>query len=122
MSELDKILKAALEIKASDVHILIEMPPMVRQFGDIKRLPGFDPIDKETAFDMLVGILDVDQRTEFEVHKEVDFCHEIPQLSRFRTNIYLEERGVGGAFRIVPSQIMTAEKVCVDSFLPDPVL
>ncbi len=119
MIELDKILQKALEIRASDVHVLVGMPPMIRHFGDIKVLPGFDAIDKDTAWKMVMGILQVDQRTEFEVHKEVDFCYEIQGLSRFRTNVYLEERGIGAAFRIVPSEIRTAEEIGVSEAIKD---
>jgi twitching motility protein PilT len=111
--ELDKILQTALELGASDVHILVGMPPMIRHFGNIKVLPGFDDIDKETARKMAMEILQPDQRTEFDVHKEVDFCYEIQGLSRFRTNVYLEERGIGAAFRIVPSEIKTVEEIGV---------
>lgn len=113
MVELDSILCAALEVKASDVHILAGMPPMVRLFGDIQKLPGFDTVRKEDSGRMLTGILEGDERAEFEVRKEVDFCYEIPGLSRFRTNVYLEERGMAGAFRIVPSEIISAEEIGV---------
>ncbi|NQU07875.1 MAG: type IV pili twitching motility protein PilT, partial [Candidatus Abyssubacteria bacterium] len=111
LAELDEILHKAHEIKASDVHILVGMPPMIRQFGEIRAMPDRDPLTEKDTREMLTGILDKDQRTEFEVHKEVDFCHEIPGLSRFRANVYLEERGVGAAFRIVPSTILSAEDI-----------
>jgi twitching motility protein PilT len=113
MPDLDKILCAALEMKASDVHILIGMPPMVRHFGDIKKIPGAEAIDKKNAHRMIMEILDTEQRADLEVHREVDFCYEIPGISRFRANVYMEERGIGGAFRIVPSTIITVDEIGV---------
>ena len=113
MANLDKILKSALELGASDVHLLAGMPPMIRLFGDISELPGFDSLDTEATNTMLRGVMDVDQQTEFDVRREVDFCYEIQGLSRFRTNVYVEERGVGAAFRIVPSNIVSAEEIGV---------
>jgi len=113
LNELDKILRAALELKASDVHILAGMPPMVRLFGDITKLPGFDVIAHSKSQELALGILNQDLRIHFDVHKEVDFCYEIPEVSRFRTNVYREERGVGAAFRIVPSKITSAEDIGV---------
>jgi len=113
MADLEAILKTAIEMKASDVHILVGMPPMIRLFGDIQTLPGFEPLDKETTEEILRGIMDLDQCTEFDVRREVDFSYEIPQVSRFRTNVYMEQRGMGAAFRIVPSNIISAEEIGV---------
>jgi twitching motility protein PilT len=111
VAELDKILRHAIEMKASDVHILSEMPPMIRRFGDIQRLSNTQSLDKKTALKLIMEILDADQKAEFEVRREVDFCYEIPDVSRFRANVYMEERGIGGAFRIVPSTIMSADEI-----------
>ena len=113
MHSLDDILKSALEIGASDVHILVGMPPMIRLFGEIQALPGFEPLDKEATEQLLMGVMEPDQQTEFNVHKEVDFCYEIRKLSRFRTNVYVEERGVAAAFRIVPSEIISVDEIGV---------
>ena len=54
-----------------------------------------------------------DQVAEFDVHREVDFCHEIPGVSRFRINVYEEERGIGAALRIVPSEIVSTDEIGV---------
>jgi twitching motility protein PilT len=113
LNSLDEVLRTAIDVKASDVHILVGMPPMIRLFGDIKKLDGFDVVKKDDAEKMMLNIMDLDQKTYFDAHKEVDFCYEIQGLSRFRTNIYQEERGMGGAFRIVPSEILTAEEIGV---------
>jgi twitching motility protein PilT len=86
---------------------------MIRLFGEICELPNFDALDGETIRTMLTGVMDSDQKTEFDVRREVDFCYEIRGLSRFRTNVYIEERGVGAAFRIVPSDIIKAEDIGV---------
>jgi len=100
-------------VGASDVHILVGTPPMMRLFGEIQPMEGFDALDKDATQDMLLGIMDTEQQTEFNVHKEVDFCYEIRELSRFRTNVYVEERGTGAAFRIVPSEIVSIEEIGV---------
>lgn len=113
MTDIDTILQSAFDAKASDVHILVGMPPMIRQFGEITKLPDSHPIDKAAAEKMLLDIMDTDQRTDYDAHKEVDFCYEIVGLGRFRANVYLEERGMGGAFRIVPSEIVKAEEIGV---------
>ncbi len=113
MLDLDKVLRKALEMGASDVHILVGMPPMIRLFGDIRKIPDFDVIDKQTAEKAISGIFTPEQSAEFKVHREVDFCYEIPAVSRYRTNVYMEERGMGAAFRIVPSTIITADQIGV---------
>jgi len=113
LAALDTILCKAIELKASDVHILIGMPPMVRLFGEITTIPDMEPIDKQTAQKIISEIMTSDQRIEFEVHREVDFCYEIQDVSRFRTNVYLEERGIAGALRIIPSEIVSVEEIGV---------
>jgi twitching motility protein PilT len=113
LANLDEILKDAMEMKASDVHILVDMPPMVRLFGDIQQLPGFEALDKDKTRGMLLDMMDADQIAEFDVRREVDFCYEIPGVSRFRINVYEEERGIGAALRIVPSEIVSTEEIGV---------
>jgi len=119
LADLDKILKTAVELKASDVHIMVGMPPVMRLFGEIERLPGFDTLDEKTTAEMLTGIMTEDQYSDFKVHKEVDFCYEIPELSRFRTNVYIEERGTGAAFRIIPSKIVSVEEIGIADAIKD---
>lgn len=113
LAALDTILCKAIELKASDVHILIGMPPMIRLFGEITTIPDMEPIDKQSAQKIISEIMTTDQRIEFEVHREVDFCYEIQDVSRFRTNVYLEERGIAGALRIIPSEIVSVEEIGV---------
>jgi twitching motility protein PilT len=86
---------------------------MMRLFGDITRMPDSGVLDKEVVRRLILGIMNEEQLAEFNVHKEVDFCYEIQGVSRFRTNVYMEERGIGAAFRIVPSVIVTAEEIGV---------
>ena len=91
MPELDKILRAALERGASDVHLLVGMPPMIRLFGDIKKMTNYDKVEEDVARKMLDEIMDDDQRNEFAVHREVDFCYEIQGVSRYRMFISKNE-------------------------------
>ena len=119
LADLDKILKAAVVLKASDVHIMVGMPPVIRLFGEIEKLPGFDTLDEKTTAEILTEIMTEDQYSDFKVHKEVDFCYEIPELSRFRTNVYIEERGTGAAFRVIPSKIVSVEEIGISEAIKD---
>ena len=62
LAELDEILRKAHEVKASDVHILVGMPPMVRRFGEIRALPDYEPLSEKDTREMLTDVLDVLER------------------------------------------------------------
>jgi len=83
------ILKAAVEKGASDVHILIGKPPMVRFRGEILPLVEFPEISAEEAKRLIYSILYDDQKQKFEEHLELDCSFEIKNLSRFRVNVLM---------------------------------
>jgi twitching motility protein PilT len=111
MAAIDEILGTAKEKGASDVHICSMSPPMVRQFGNIVRLEGYDVIEPERGRRDLLEIMNDNQLREFDRHKEIDFSYAVKDIGRFRVNIHEEERGVSGAFRIIPDVIRDADSI-----------
>jgi twitching motility protein PilT len=111
MAAIDRILTLAKEKGASDVHLCSRSAPMVRYLGEIIKLEGFDVRTPEQNERELLEIMNETQLQEFDRHKEIDFSYAIPGKGRFRVNIHQEERGVSGAFRIIPTQIRTADSI-----------
>jgi twitching motility protein PilT len=110
-AEFEELLRVMVEMKASDLHISVGSPPMVRHDGDVKGLPGravLAPADTER---MLWPIAPERNREEFKRRHDTDFAHEIPGLARFRCNFFMDRKGMGGVFRVIPSRIMTAEEM-----------
>ena len=110
-AEFEELLRVMVEMKTSDLHISVGSPPMVRHDGDVKVLPGravLAPADTER---MLLPIAPERNREEFQRRHDTDFAYEIPGLARFRCNFFMDRKGMGGVFRVIPSRIMTAEEM-----------
>jgi twitching motility protein PilT len=110
-AEIEELFRVMVEMKASDLHISVGSPPMVRHDGDVKPLPGravLGPADSER---ILWPIAPERNREEFRRRHDTDFAYEIPGLARFRCNFFMDRKGMGGVFRVIPSRIMTAEEM-----------
>jgi len=110
-AEIEELFRVMVEMKASDLHISVGSPPIVRHDGDVKPLPGravLAPADTER---MLWPIAPERNREEFKRRHDTDFAYEIPGLARFRCNFFMDRKGMGGVFRVIPSRIMTAEEM-----------
>ena len=108
---IDRLFHLMFEAKASDLHLSVGMKPLVRKDGEIKvardeSAPAFDP---ESMWEMLDPIMPERNREEFERRHDTDFAYDIPGLARFRSNIFMDRKGPGAVFRVIPSKILTAE-------------
>jgi twitching motility protein PilT len=103
--ELNEILLEALTQGASDVHIKIGQPPIVRIHGSLKPLKGARPYNYNEVNQMALGIMNEWQKERFLREKEVDMGYEIHGLGRFRINIFQQRGKIRIALRIVPYQI-----------------
>jgi twitching motility protein PilT len=110
MARIDAILKHVKDHGASDLHLTTGSPPMIRVNGAITAIP-YEEITREMAELLLFEIMDEGVRARYELHKDVDFSYEVPGLLRARCNIYEQSKGLGGAFRLLPNQIMTIEQL-----------
>jgi twitching motility protein PilT len=60
---------------------------------------------------LLLSIMPQKNREEFEARHDTDFAYEIMDLARFRANVFMDRKGMGGVFRIIPNNILTAEQL-----------
>jgi twitching motility protein PilT len=117
MAKIDALFRMMSEQGASDLHLSTGNPPIFRLHGEMVRL-NFKSLTDEELREVLFEILDEKQRAHFEAAKDLDFAYAVPELARFRGNIFMQHRGIAGVFRIIPSKILSAE----DLHLPDGVL
>ncbi len=108
-AEMDRLLRQLFDMKASDLHMSVGSPPMVRHDGEMKTLPGFAVMTAEDTRRILWPIAPQRNQEEFEKRHDTDFAYEIAGVSRFRCNFFLDRKGLGGVFRVIPSKIITAE-------------
>ncbi len=106
--DIAELLAFTVKNKASDLHLSAGLPPMIRVDGDVRRI-NLPPLEHKELHDMIYDIMSDFQRKEYEEHYEMDFSFEIPGLARFRVNAFNQNRGCGGVFRTIPTEILTFE-------------
>lgn len=116
--KIENILRAALEFKASDIHLTVGVPPIFRINGDIKRY-GKDillPADTEEIAKITIP------ENMYELFKEkgeLDYSYGIPGVSRFRVNAYHQRKSVSLALRVVASKTPTIEELDLPKIIPE---
>jgi len=108
---MDALLRAMVEMKASDLHLSAGNVPTVRHDGEMKALPGVSPLAARDTERLLLSVATPRAREEFERRHDADFAYEIAGIGRFRGNLFMDRKGPGGVFRIIPSKIITAEEM-----------
>jgi len=107
------LLEEVVRRKASDLHIQVGLPPMLRVDGSLLALPGFDPLDNAAAEMLLFSILDQEQQQILDKDKEFDFSFAFGTLGRFRVNAYHERGNLAAALRFIPNEIKTINELGV---------
>jgi twitching motility protein PilT len=80
---------------------------MIRIDGSLRPIPGMEPWDRERVAAALYSLLNDEQRAVFDELLELDFAFTLSEESRFRVNFYLQRGAIGGAFRLIPTEIKT---------------
>jgi twitching motility protein PilT len=108
-AELDELFGVMFDMKASDLHMSVGSPPMIRHDGEMKVIPGREVLTPADTERILFPIAPQRNKDEFARRNDTDFAYELEGIGRFRCNFFRDRKGVGGVFRIIPSKIMTAE-------------
>ena len=108
---METLLRALVERQASDLHVSVGSPPIIRHDGEIKPLPDMPRLSSTDTQQLLLSIAPPRNREEFERRHDTDFAYEIPGLARFRCNLFVDRLGMGGVFRVIPHRILTAEEM-----------
>lgn len=106
--DITELLAFSVKNKASDLHLSAEMPPIIRVNGHMRKV-DVPAMSNKQVHDLLYDIMSDSQRKIFEEKLETDFSFAIPDLARFRVNVYNQTRGVGGVFRTIPTKILTLD-------------
>ncbi len=117
---MDSLFRLMADSGASDLHLSATMPPLVRRDGKIQRLEsGEQTFSPELIKELLSSIMPEKNQEEFALRRDTDFAYEIENLARFRANIFLDRKGMGGVFRLIPSKILTAEELGLSKAIMD---
>ena len=117
-STLNELLIEALESKASDVHLTVALPPMMRVNGELVAMRDY-VLGPDHTEKLCQGMLNQRQRDELAAKGEVDFSYQIPNVSRFRVNVYRQRKSFGAAIRIIMTTIPTIASLKLPKILED---
>ncbi|MCX8001837.1 MAG: type IV pilus twitching motility protein PilT [Anoxybacillus mongoliensis] len=108
--KVDAMLRAAFELKASDIHLTVGIPPIFRINGDLKRY-GQDVLSPTDTEQMAKAIVPEKMWSYFEEHGELDLSYSLAGVSRFRVNVFKQRGCISLAIRIVPTKIPTLDEL-----------
>jgi twitching motility protein PilT len=106
---LDAALRAMVTAGASDLHLTVGAPPMVRINGSLRQLEGFGVLAPDALQRSIYAVLTQRQREAFEADLEFDFAYAVRGEARFRVNLYQQRDSIGAAFRVIPYEIKPLE-------------
>jgi twitching motility protein PilT len=106
-------LQDVVRLTASDLHVTSNAPPMLRIDGSLTPVEGADVWGRDRVTAALHSILTHSQRETFERELELDFAFAVSENARFRVNFYQQRDAVGGAFRLIPTEIKPLEQLGV---------
>lgn len=105
------LLEEVIKKKASDLHIQVGLPPMLRVDGALMPVAGTDILTEETVEALIFAVLDEDQKQILLKDKEFDFSFAFGDLGRFRVNAFHERGNLASAMRLIPNDILTVEQL-----------
>lgn len=109
--KLDKILRTALQYKASDIYITTGTKPVLRINGDLVFIEGHDVLTKKMAEEYLLEIMNEEQRKKFQKSLDLDFSADIESIARFRVNMFVQRQGIGAVFRVIPGNVFSLDEL-----------
>ena len=101
----DDLLRYAVGIGASDLHLTVNMPPTLRLHGALRPLEDVERLDNDVLREMIYSILTQSQREQFEEEHELDTSHSIAGVGRFRVNVCMQRGTIAVALRPIPHDV-----------------
>jgi twitching motility protein PilT len=116
--KLHSLLVETRNLGASDFHLSVGRPPMVRLAADLVDQEGA-PFSAEETTKMISEILTEDQSQQLEAEQQLDMCYYIPRAGRYRANIFVDHKGLNAVFRVIPEQPPTIEDIGLPGHLSE---
>lgn len=108
---IEQYLEEVIRRDASDVHIQVGLPAMLRIDGSLSPVRDAPVLTAENIDDIIFSLLDEEQKEIYIHDKEIDFSFSYGELGRFRVNAFHEKGNPAGAFRLIPNKIRTVEEL-----------
>jgi twitching motility protein PilT len=108
---LDQLLRTMVEKGASDLHLRVTEPPVLRHHGEMVRMEGFPVLSDDQLFGMIRSIMPQRNRLEYAETNDTDYAYELQGLARFRANAARDRNGPTAVFRQIPATVVSVEQM-----------
>lgn len=109
-NKIDRFLKLMNDKGASDLHIAVASPPVLRVYGDLERI-RYKHLSHADFENLMRPIMEKAQWDDFVLKGDMDFGYSVPGVGRFRVNVFRQEHGMGAVFRIIPVRVLSIEEL-----------
>src|SRR5579863_5350615 len=108
---IDDLLRAASELKASDLHLKVGTPPHIRVDGEMQPLPNHPRTSADQMNEFTAAVTNERQRMRLEESGQVDLAYGVAGVGRFRANVFQQRGSTAMAMRVVPNLIQSFEEL-----------
>jgi twitching motility protein PilT len=119
IEHIDDLFRMMKEVEASDVHLSSGEVPMIRLQGVMRKLDEYVVNDHEALKKILFAITPERNQQQWEESRDTDFAYDLPGIARFRCNLFADRHGIGGVFRLIPSEVLTVEQLGLPKVMTD---
>ncbi|MBE9478238.1 MAG: type IV pili twitching motility protein PilT, partial [Chloroflexi bacterium] len=109
--QITELLKLTVDKKASDLHLRVPSPPVLRIDGVLVPQEDLSPVTIEDIEMIFEYITTPEQRNTFLSELELDFAYSVPVLARFRVSVMKQRGTISIAFRVVPFKVFTIDEL-----------
>lgn len=114
---INELLKKAVEMEASDLHIKVGNAPILRIHGDLSFMPGEKRLTSEDTINIAYSVMTGAQKEAFKKKNDIDIAYSVPGLGRFRCNAFVQRGTIGVAFRVIPMKLLDMEQLHLPAVL-----
>jgi twitching motility protein PilT len=112
---LDRVLGAARQLGASDVHLKVGMPPIFRIKGELRTVRDAAPMTHESITAFAAHMMSDRQRGELELHLDMDLAYGAADGVRYRVNLFHQRGSLGMVLRVIPPEVPPFERLHLPS-------
>jgi twitching motility protein PilT len=109
-NRIDALLRIVVDKQASDIHLTVGSPPMVRVDGDLQRLKWRTLTEKDYE-SLIAPIAPEKLLKEWRATGDTDFAYSMGKIARFRVNLFRQEHGSGAVLRMIPPRVLSIEEL-----------
>lgn len=115
--ELNDILRVATAAGASDIHLRVGIPPMMRMQGELQPIKEFPRLSPEDTATFAASVMNKTQKERFQRTMDLDMAYGVRGLGRYRVNVFRQRMTLGLVFRTISSKILTFDDLLLPKVL-----